>query len=597
MNPGSLFTALLLLILLPSSARTQTFLPDQTPHPWTNKPFPNRDSAFQFAIISDLTGGYRQHGIFQSAVEKIKLLSPEFVMSVGDIIEGYTDDTAQVHRWWNQFDGWVDKLECPFFYVPGNHDLTNAAMTRIWEQRYGRSYYHFIYRNVLFLVVNTEDGFPAERQEFGNISAEQVAYFKQVLADHPEVDWTLLFMHRPMWYAKEPGFGPMDEILKNRPYTVFAGHAHVYLKEERFGRDYYTLSTTGGGSSLLGPNFGAFDEVAWITMSARGPRVANIALDGILPNDLRVKETELYTENFQNLRLQHTEPWYSTPTGQKQRTTELVLHNTTEAPLRFTGQFLQHPEMQLSPWRTDTIVAPGQSLKIFVKSVEHGIPTEQNQQPAVFQWSMDASFADRNFHRSGSYPLPILPILKLDPLPIDFKLDGQWREWTGDRRTLPNHVDYFPETFHGASDLSFDVRTARSRDQLILALRVYDDSLLYSPYRASWEQEGAELELRLPNYPYPLQISFSATADAAQPMIDVQKNWPPNAEVRAIRLADGFSAEIALPLDALKTLNKSVFSEFFLQWILYDHDGLEDQYKGTKAFWQPETLGAGRVRW
>ena len=30
-------------------------------------------------------------------------------------------------------------------------------MWEVWEERYGQRYYHFIYKNVLFLVLDTED--------------------------------------------------------------------------------------------------------------------------------------------------------------------------------------------------------------------------------------------------------------------------------------------------------------------------------------------------------------------------------------------------------------------------------------------------------
>ena len=54
-------------------------------------------------------------------------------------------------------DAIVKKLEMPFFYVAGNHDMSNAVMAEEWKERFGPSYYHFRYRDVLFLVLNTEE--------------------------------------------------------------------------------------------------------------------------------------------------------------------------------------------------------------------------------------------------------------------------------------------------------------------------------------------------------------------------------------------------------------------------------------------------------
>ncbi len=59
--------------------------------------------AFRFAIVADLTGGERP-GVFADAVGKLNMLQPEFVMSVGDLIEGYTGDEAELVRQWEAFE-------------------------------------------------------------------------------------------------------------------------------------------------------------------------------------------------------------------------------------------------------------------------------------------------------------------------------------------------------------------------------------------------------------------------------------------------------------------------------------------------------------
>ncbi len=85
----------------------------------------NNDPAdFQFVIVSDRTGGHRAE-VFSQAVEQINLLQPEFVVCVGDLIEGYTADRQMMAREWREFQGYVSRLQMPFFYLPGNHDLAN----------------------------------------------------------------------------------------------------------------------------------------------------------------------------------------------------------------------------------------------------------------------------------------------------------------------------------------------------------------------------------------------------------------------------------------------------------------------------------------
>lgn len=248
-------------------------------NPWTHLNLYNNPDNFQFAIVADRTGGHRP-GVFVSAVKKLNLLKPEFVMSIGDLIKGSTEDEAELNRQWNEFDGFVNELQMPFFYVPGNHDISNEVMAKKWQQRFGKSYYHFACRDVLFLCLNTED---TQRR---CISNKQIEYFKKVLKANRNVRWTLVFMHQPVWKNEVlENWQRFESLLAGRPYTVFAGHFHEYSKSVRKGRRYYVLATTGGTG---GDNKSAdcqFDHIVWVTMTDDGPVMANLLLEGIADDE------------------------------------------------------------------------------------------------------------------------------------------------------------------------------------------------------------------------------------------------------------------------------------------------------------------------
>ncbi len=254
-------------------------------NPWTHLDFKNDPENFQFAIVSDRCGGERP-GIFSQVSSKLNLLQPEFVMSVGDLIEGYNEDATEVARQWDELQGFVNALEMPFFHVVGNHDYTNQVLVDAWKQRFGRSYYHFVYHDVLFLIVNSED--PTDKRP--NISEAQNAYMAEALAQNQDVRWTLVFLHRPLWNEKKDvGWQQLENNLQGRPYTVIAGHVHNYKKYERFGQEYYTLATTGGSSKLRGIEHGEFDHIVWVTMTEQGPRIANLMYEGIQDSNIRVE--------------------------------------------------------------------------------------------------------------------------------------------------------------------------------------------------------------------------------------------------------------------------------------------------------------------
>lgn len=252
-------------------------------NPWTHLKLNNDPNNFQFVIVSDRTRGSRP-GVFADAVSKINLLQPEFVICVGDLIEGYTKNERELDQQWDEFEGLIEKLQMPFFYVPGNHDITNQTMLKKWKQRLGRTYYHFIYHDVLILCLNTEGG--NEERKSASLNRDQMDYFRVVLEKNPKVRWTLVFMHKPLWIYKNSGWGEFEKMLTGRDYTVFAGHKHRYAMNVRQGQRHIMLATTGGRSSLDGPKAGTFDHLVWGTMSDQGPILANLMLDGIYDENI-----------------------------------------------------------------------------------------------------------------------------------------------------------------------------------------------------------------------------------------------------------------------------------------------------------------------
>ena len=125
--------------------------------PWTSEEFNDDPDDFQFLIIGDRTGGANIEGTFGLSIKQINLLQPEFVINVGDQIEGYTADKVKLNAEWDEVDKMLGELDMPFFRTPGNHDIANDAAKEVWLDRHGASYYHFVYQDVLFLVLDSED--------------------------------------------------------------------------------------------------------------------------------------------------------------------------------------------------------------------------------------------------------------------------------------------------------------------------------------------------------------------------------------------------------------------------------------------------------
>lgn len=275
---------------------------------------------FTFALVSDRTGAARP-GVFERGIAAVNALAPDFAIQLGDLVEGYTRDETVLDAEWGEIDTILAPLRMPMFHVAGNHDAANEVMRERWLRRYGALYYHFRFRDVLFLVIDTQDpeqplppdeearlrarlaaaGDDPEltRQAYeeavdwngapvaAGLSEEQLAYAEKVLRDHTDARWTFVLMHMPLWQGEgHPAYHRIRAALGDRPHTMFAGHVHNYQAIERDGHQYIRLGPTGGAWVFADGTPGNVDHITLVTMDPDGPpSITNLALDGIRTAD------------------------------------------------------------------------------------------------------------------------------------------------------------------------------------------------------------------------------------------------------------------------------------------------------------------------
>ena len=140
------FAALVLLVAgstLNVCLADEAFKGDEGARPYSHRNFQNNPDNFQFAVIGDRAGGHRP-GVFQGGMDILNLLQPEFVMSVGDFIEGYVDEDDEddnetvLRSQWAEMDQRVAVLDMPMFFVQGNHDVnfdpSGSRDTASWQR-------------------------------------------------------------------------------------------------------------------------------------------------------------------------------------------------------------------------------------------------------------------------------------------------------------------------------------------------------------------------------------------------------------------------------------------------------------------------------
>jgi hypothetical protein len=564
-------------------------------NPWTSLDFQNDPDNFQFAIVTDRTGGHRP-GVFETGISKLMLLHPEFVMSVGDMIEGYTEDEAEIDRQWEQFEGFLKPLTMPFFHVPGNHDLSNPVEARKWDQRFGRSYYHFVYRDVLFLCLSSEDGSEAR------MSPQQVEYFRKALAENRNVRWTLAFLHEPLWVYEDQakaenspdvgktGWLDFEKLLQDRPYSIFAGHIHQYTKYERLGRSHIVLSTMGGASQLRGPSFGEFDHVVWVTMTEQGPVVANLWLEGIFDQNI-VTADQLKQIDAMLGAARITAPALITRDAEfSSAKVQLRLTNDSNYPMTAKGRFAENALLRPQPSAIDRVVRPN-SVELVDVTITAPPQTQVDQLKALkLKWDLSFDRADQP--RAALSSVTVLSVQRFSqiaarttPVTVDGALDEWPAEALASRITQPSQVLKAASTWTGPDDASFSVTTAQDAENLYIAIDVRDEKLVSDLSKMAWEQDGVEVRLDARADPQRSQergdaeysggfttIVLSPGQDDRTSGLYQREKWPAGTKAVCKATPTGYAVEIAIPSAALDAMQGQPWTAVRLNVAVDDAD-------------------------
>ena len=484
-------------------------LPDvDGPAPWSNKPVLNDPLRFQIAIMTDRTGGHRP-GIWMKGVDRVNLLRPVFVMSVGDLIEGYTEDREELERQWKEFLEFTDQLEMKFFFVAGNHDLTNPVMHDLWRNHFGPEWYSFDYKGVHFLCLNSED--PSS-----TLSDEQLDWIEQDLNAHADARWTLIFIHKPLWaYATREiaagnpdstGWTRVEAMLGDRPRTVFAGHHHSYVQFDRGGMKYYQLATTGGSSQLRGLAYGEFDHVVWLTMERNGPHVANLLLDGIMPADIVTEESIARFRRFlTQTQLEVAPILIDDEHGFYGGRIDLRLTNRFDKPVEIVGRLAGIPlrGLTLEPDQLTLRAEPGDTKELALSLRFTDKIAFTQLAGTVFTAKMRS---DERPGLSAERNIPVVIERKhAVPATTELTIDGRLDDCESLRFASPQQplVLGKPEYWQGPGDASIQFDVMHDEETIYFAARIQDDIVMNED----------QLELRIDGRPIATRIGDSRLRD------------------------------------------------------------------------------------
>jgi manganese-dependent ADP-ribose/CDP-alcohol diphosphatase len=209
-----------------------------------------------FGTVADIQyagkpdSGPRHYGAeldrLQDCVNDLNRRGPDFVVQLGDTIDGYEKDPSRSAVDLDRVLGVLRKFDMPVYPVIGNHCL-NAGRENL-QQKLGlpRSYYDFALpaaKGWRFVVLDgTEDG-------YGAIGAPQLHWFRAMLAKaRYNREKVICFCHFPLIPTRAGGLHmqdpePLLRVIESTDCVVawIAGHDHPGGYVERNGVHYLTM--------------------------------------------------------------------------------------------------------------------------------------------------------------------------------------------------------------------------------------------------------------------------------------------------------------------------------------------------------------------
>jgi hypothetical protein len=499
----------------------------------------------RFAILADRTGGQRP-GVFPRIIEQVDLLQPDFVVCVGDMIEGYSEDHATVTNQQAQLDAELARLSMPFRRLPGNHDISNPAMLPWWAQRYGPRYYDFMVDDVLCLMLSTEEWHMPGGFE------TQAVYACAVLASNPTPRCTLVFMHKPVWLdEKVPAWWQaIESALSNRPHAVFAGHVHTYQKYERNGAAYYTLATSGGSSGLDGVYAGTFDHFTWVTLGTGAPVVANIRVDGVVRDDVITEESAAHAAQLRTRGID-LQPLLLTSPVFRTGALTLALSNCLAVPVTLAAPVQISDNAVVAPTNILVALAPG-AVRTIPLTVRTRRPTDADPACVVtvpWQATMRPpgrrAMHTQGVQRAGVARVQTCP--RIVRAGHGIAVDGRLDDWAD----MP-----FITGVTAKADCAYRFATAHDNRNIYVLVDITDDRRVARHDVEPWKQDGVEIRVmgeawqkNVPHDARPGEVlcALSPGRGTNDMVWYAREDAPVGVQAICLATRRGYVAEIAVP--------------------------------------------------
>jgi predicted phosphodiesterase len=502
---------------------------------------------FCFVVLGDRTNTPNAKA-YEMVLRDVERIRPDFVVTVGDFINGYKDSAGTVRDWDETLPA-LKLLTCPIYLAPGNHDITTPDVRGLFIQKTGRNpYYSFDYQNSHFIIMDNSLVESADK-----LDPDQMKWLEKDLKGLKNKQGIYIFMHKPFW-AAGVGQGKPDKLhdlfKKYKVTAVFTGHWHSYASETYDGIRYVVMGSSGAEIGTENLSLANFYQYMWIsTRNGKFHPVLMKAGHTFDPDWVSLKE-----ESFANNQLWKAVdlrgPSFVEGKTPRDFKLELKLTNITEKPIKTEVDWETESNWQPLNPKTPVEIAPGETLKQVFRFKGNGSLYPLPLMKVPYPFGQDKHYNIEKYAPEIAKIVECSKTLKAPEIDGVIK-DGEWRnggkvtEFCGDN-AKPSGADSTKFLFMHDKDNLYIAVTCRDTAMSVLKATktVRDDAVNNDDYVGFFMAANKDTVYQF--YINPLGTVWDQMMDKVHNVKD--EKWNGNFQIKCERGEKSWTVEMKIPL-------------------------------------------------
>ncbi len=190
----------------------------------------------RFVLAGHIYPSLRYPDLLETFIGQVNELKPDAIFFLGDSVrDGIEED-------WKILNQHLSRLESPYYFAPGNHDLQNGRKPKkLWMENVGYLRRSVILGNYKFILLNSD---PDLKKYW--LNEEEVEFLKAELKDYQDYDQVFLMFHHELWLFPHVNWEEeIYPIIKGKIKAVFAGNSASFSYSQFPGDEEIKYFLTG----------------------------------------------------------------------------------------------------------------------------------------------------------------------------------------------------------------------------------------------------------------------------------------------------------------------------------------------------------------